>query len=178
MKTQIILKNPSDLIPYVNNARTHSETQINQIAASIKEFGFNNPILTDGDNGIIAGHGRLQAALKLGLKEVPVIELSHLTDIQKKAYILADNRLAELAEWDNELLNIELEELKFSDFDIELTGFENNEIIDDEIIDINENFEINDSINFIIKCENLTQYEKIETIIGKSKKISYEEFIN
>src|SRR5574343_482849 len=134
MKPQIILKKPSELIPYVNNARTHSETQINQIAASIKEFGFNNPILTDGKNGIIAGHGRLQAALKLGLESVPTIELSHLTDIQKKAYILADNRLAELSGWDNELLNIELEELKLADFDIELTGFDDLQIEENPII--------------------------------------------
>lgn len=112
----------ADLIPYVNNARTHGEQQITQIASSIKEFGFNNPILTDGKNGVVAGHGRLAAAIKLGLESVPVVELSHLSDAQKKAYILADNRLAELSGWDEELLKIELEDLKALDFDIDLTG--------------------------------------------------------
>jgi hypothetical protein len=134
-------KKVSELIPYVNNARTHSEQQITQIAASIKEFGFSNPILTDGKNGVIAGHGRLMAAQKLGLDTVPVIELSHLTDAQKKAYILADNRLAELSGWDEELLKIELESLKDMDFDVDLTGFdfelqgdieEQNQTLDDE----------------------------------------------
>jgi len=84
------------LIPYVNNAKVHSDEQVSMIAASIKEFGFNNPILTDGDNGVITGHGRLLAAKKLGIDSVPTIELSHLTDAQKKAYILADNRLGEV----------------------------------------------------------------------------------
>lgn len=92
------------LIPYARNARTHSEAQIAKIAASIAEFGFTNPILVDGDNGIIAGHGRLAAARKLGLREVPVIELAYLTPAQKRAYILADNRLALDAGWDEEML--------------------------------------------------------------------------
>ena len=84
----------SELIPYINNSRTHSDQQVSQIAASIKEFGFNNPILIDGDNGIIAGHGRVLAAQKLELEKVPTIELSHLTETQRKAYIIADNKLA------------------------------------------------------------------------------------
>ncbi len=92
------------LIPYARNARTHSDGQVAQIAASIAEFGFTNPILSDGERGVIAGHGRLMAARKLGLTEVPVIELAHLTPTQKKAYILADNRIAENAGWDEELL--------------------------------------------------------------------------
>ena len=92
------------LIPYARNARTHSDGQVAQIAASIAEFGFTNPILSDGERGVIAGHGRLMAARKLGLTEVPVIELAHLTPTQKKAYILADNRIAENASWDQALL--------------------------------------------------------------------------
>ncbi|MFC4669420.1 ParB/Srx family N-terminal domain-containing protein, partial [Seohaeicola nanhaiensis] len=99
------------LIPYANNARTHSEAQVAQIAGSIREFGFNNPVLVDGENGIIAGHGRVLAARKLGLAEVPVIELAHLSEAQKRAYILADNRLAEAAGWDRDLLALELGDL-------------------------------------------------------------------
>src|SRR5438876_1326535 len=96
------------LIPYARNARTHSEEQVAQIAASIVEFGFNNPILVDTNAGIIAGHGRLLAARKLQLTEVPVIVLDHLTETEKRAYIIADNRLAESAGWDEELLRVEL----------------------------------------------------------------------
>ena len=98
---EIVNKSTEELIPYVNNARTHSDEQINQIAGSIKEFGFNNPILLDGENGVVAGHGRLLAAKKLGLKEVPCIELAHLTEAKKRAYILADNKIALNSGWDN-----------------------------------------------------------------------------
>ncbi len=118
----------ADLIPYVNNARTHSDAQVAQIAASIKEFSFTNPILTDGDNGIIAGHGRLMAAKKLGLKEVPVIELSHLSKAQKKAYILADNKLALNSGWDSSLLSLELSDLKELNFDLSVIGFDDAEL--------------------------------------------------
>ena len=111
------------LIPYINNARTHSDAQVAQIAASIREFGWTNPVLVDGENGIIAGHGRLMAARKLGMDEVPVIELAHMTPAQKRAYILADNKLALNSGWDDELLRIELDELADIGFDIELTGF-------------------------------------------------------
>ena len=90
MKTEKV----SNLIPYVNNARTHSDDQINQIASSIKEFGFINPVITDGENGVIAGHGRILAAKKLGIDSVPVVEISHLSAAQKKAYIIADNKMA------------------------------------------------------------------------------------
>ena len=116
------------LVPYARNARIHSDAQVAQIAASITEFGWTNPILTDGNKGVIAGHGRLMAARKLSLKEVPVIELAHLTPEQKKAYILADNRLAENAGWDDELLKLELAELKAADFDLDLVGFTDKEI--------------------------------------------------
>ena len=121
-------KKVTELIPYVNNARTHSDEQVIQIAASIKEFGFTNPVLIDGENGIIAGHGRLMAAKKLGLEEVPTIELSHLSEAQRKAYILADNKLALNSGWDNDLLAIEFAELKLLDFDLDLTGFSSEEI--------------------------------------------------
>ena len=125
---QITQKKVTELIPYVNNSRTHSDEQVAQIAASIKEFGWTNPILIDGDNGIIAGHGRLLAARKLGHKEVPTIELSELTETQKKAYIIADNRLALNAGWDNEMLTIELNDLLADGFALELLGFDPNEI--------------------------------------------------
>ena len=120
------------LIPYINNARTHSQQQVAQVAASIREFGFTNPVLIDKDNGIIAGHGRVQAAQKLEMTEVPCIRLGHLTEVQKRAYILADNKLALNAGWDEELLAFELGELKDAGFDFELTGFEIGEI--DELL--------------------------------------------
>jgi len=121
---QIQQKPIKDLIPYVNNSRTHSDEQVAQIAASIKEFGWTNPILVDGTNGIIAGHGRLSAARKLGMDNVPVIELAHLSEIQKKALIIADNKLALNAEWDNGLLTLELKTLEESDFNLDLLGFD------------------------------------------------------
>lgn len=119
---------PSDLIPYARNARTHTEEQVAQIAASIREFGFTNPILIDNDNRIIAGHGRVKAALLLGLAEVPCLRLSHLTETQIKAYVIADNRLALNAGWDEELLALEIGELKAAGFDLELTGFTDEEL--------------------------------------------------
>ncbi len=118
----------SVLISYVRNARTHSDEQVAQIAASIREFGFTNPILVDGENGIIAGHGRLSAARKLGLTEVPVIELADLTEAQKRAYVLADNKLALNAGWDADLLRVELADLQGFDFDLGLTGFSDDEL--------------------------------------------------
>jgi hypothetical protein len=116
------------LIPYARNPRTHAEGQIAKIAASIVEYGWTNPILVDGDNGIIAGHGRLAAARKLGLDRVPVIELAHLTVAQKRALVIADNRLALDAGWDEEMLALELAELLDAGCDIALTGFEHFEI--------------------------------------------------
>lgn len=125
---KITQKKVESLIPYINNSRTHSDEQVAQIAASIKEFGWTNPILVDGANGIIAGHGRLLAARKLGYKEVPTIELKDLTETQKKAYIIADNRLALNAGWDNELLTIELNDLLADGFALELLGFDPKEL--------------------------------------------------
>jgi len=120
------------LIPYAKNSRTHSEAQVAQIAASIKEFGFRNPILVDG-TGVIAGHGRLLAARKLNLKQVPTIDCSDLTEPQKKAYIIADNKLAMNAGWDSELLAVEMEELLKGNFNLELLGFTESEL--DELLD-------------------------------------------
>ena len=116
------------LVPYARNSRTHSEAQVAKIAASIREFGFLNPIITDGQNGIVAGHGRVLAAQKLGLATLPVIEAGHLTEAQKRAYIIADNRLALDAGWDNDLLKIELTDLDAEGFDLTLTGFDVDEM--------------------------------------------------
>ena len=112
------------LNPYKNNARTHSEKQVEKIANSIEEFGFINPVLIDSNYGIIAGHGRVKGAERLGMEEVPCLFIEDLTEEQKRAYILADNKLALDAGWDYELLEIELEELNDLDFDITLTGFD------------------------------------------------------
>jgi len=128
MADHIELKSVDELIPYSKNARTHSESQVAQIAASIIEFGFTNPVLIDGEKGIIAGHGRLMAAKKLGLKEVPVVVLDHLSETQKKAYIIADNKLAENAGWDEEILASELADLKDENFNLDLIGFEDQEL--------------------------------------------------
>jgi len=120
----------SELIPYINNSRKHSDDQVTQIAASIKEFGWTNPILVDGDNGIIAGHGRIMAAKKLNMTEVPVIELAHLSKEQRKALIIADNKLALNSDWDTNLLAIELKDLQDLGFDLNLTGFADKELAD------------------------------------------------
>jgi hypothetical protein len=117
-----------DLIPYARNSRTHSDAQVAKIAASIREFGFLNPIIADGENGIIAGHGRVLAAQKMGLSKLPVIEAGHLTEAQKRAYVIADNRLALDAGWDNDLLKIELQDLEADGFDLSLTGFDVDEV--------------------------------------------------
>jgi len=119
-----------DLIPYANNSRTHSDAQVAQIAASIKEFGWTNPILVDGEKGIIAGHGRLLAARKLGMGKVPVIELTHLSQAQKKALVIADNKLALNSDWDEELLKIEFQDLLENGFNINLTGFDETTVED------------------------------------------------
>ena len=137
-----------ELIPYASNSRTHSDEQVAQIAASIKEFGFNNPVLLDKENGIIAGHGRVLAARKLGLKEVPTIELSHLTDTQRKAYVIADNKLALNAGWDMELLSLEMGDLRDEGFDLSLIGFN-----DDELANM-----------FVDKTEGLTDPDEVPDI--------------
>lgn len=149
---ELKMKSVKELKPYAKNSRTHSDEQISQLVESIKEFGFNNPILLDGDNGIIAGHGRLLAAIKAGYKEVPTIELKHLNPTQKKAYIIADNQLALNAGWDFKILEEQLRELIEEDFNYDLLGFSEKElskileplevegnIDDDEVPETNEN---------------------------------------
>ena len=128
--TQYYLADIKDLIPYARNARTHSDEQVAQIAASIKEFGFLSPIIISKDNTILCGHGRFYAAQKLGLEKVPCIKEEYLTETQKRAYILADNKLSLNAGWDNEMLAVELTELQNEDFDLGLTGFDEKELED------------------------------------------------
>ncbi len=128
--TDFQLVSISKLVPYVNNARTHSPEQINKLRASLREFGFINPVIIDREFGIIAGHGRVMAAREEGIAEVPCVFVDHLTEAQKKAYILADNRMAMDAGWDEELLRVEIEALQGADFDVGLTGFDDKEIAD------------------------------------------------
>lgn len=118
----------ADLIPYARNARLHSDAQVAKIAGSLREFGFCNPVLIDSQDGIIAGHGRVLAALKLGMETVPCLRLDHLSDIQRRAYILADNRLALDASWDEDMLDLEIRALKEDGFDLDVTGFDLDEI--------------------------------------------------
>jgi ParB-like chromosome segregation protein Spo0J len=113
-----------ELVPYARNARTHSPVQIASLAGMIREFGFTTPLLITGDNSIIAGHGRVEAARMAGLERVPVIVMDHLSEAQRKALVIADNRAAELAEWDTSLLSLELEDLRLDEFDLDLTGFD------------------------------------------------------
>ena len=144
------------LIPYANNSRTHDDAQVAQLAASIKEFGFRNPILVDGV-GIIAGHGRLLAARKLGLEKVPTLDCSDMTEIQKKAYIIADNKLALNSGWDAELLKLEVLNLEENNFNLELLGFDPSELnfstVDYSILDDNNvDQQLNDMANGVRKA--------------------------
>lgn len=125
-KLSITYRQVADLIPYARNSRTHSDEQVAQLAASIREFGWTNPVLVDGENGLIAGHGRVLAARKLGLTEVPVIELGHMTEAQRRAYVIADNQLAANAGWDLDLLKVEVADLSEMGFDLGLIGFDDN----------------------------------------------------
>lgn len=172
MKLKIEYKKIDDLIPYINNSRTHSADQVQQIASSIKEFGWTNPLLLDGDNGIIAGHGRLQAARLLGEKEVPTIQLDGLTEMQKKAYIIADNKLALNAGWDNELLGIEIMDLKEFGFDIDLLGFNEEELKEFEF---ENNAEIKDENSVINESKNLLM---IECVDERELELIFEEMQN
>lgn len=147
---QYYLADINDLIPYIRNARTHSESQIAQIAASIKEFGFLSPILIAEDNTILAGHGRLAAARKLGLTKVPCVKESHLTETQRRAYIIADNKLSLNAGWDEDILAIELSELQGADFDLDLLGFDESELAsifeDDKEVE-DDDFDVEEELN-------------------------------
>lgn len=132
-KLKITYKPTEDLIPYARNSRTHSAAQIAQIAASIREFGFRNPILIDGENGIIAGHGRVLAALKLGIDQIPTLDGSDMTEVQKRMYVIADNKIALNADWDEEILALELDELESLGADLDILGFDDEEL--DGIVD-------------------------------------------
>ena len=128
--TRMELVSIDKLIPYVNNARTHSTAQVNKLRASLREFGFINPVIIDRDYGIMAGHGRVLAAREEGINEIPCVYADFLTEAQKKAYILADNRMALDADWDEQLLRVELESLNEEAFDLTLTGFSDEELAD------------------------------------------------
>jgi len=176
-----------DLIPYVNNSRTHSDDQVMQVASSIKEFGFTNPILIDGDGGIIAGHGRLMAAKKLGLAMVPCIRLSHLTEAQRKAYVIADNQLALNSGWDIDILRVEMERLKELDFNIDLLGFDD-DFLDSLIVEeLGEGLTDEDAVpeapetpttvegdvwvlgNHRLMCGDSTSIDTVDTLMGGHK---------
>ena len=162
---QIEYKKADSLIPYANNSRTHSDAQVAQVAASIREFGFTNPILIDERNGIIAGHGRLMAANKLGLDEVPTIMLNGLSDAQRKAYVIADNKLALNSSWDMDLLKLELESLSELNLDLSLLGFDEIELAD-MFDDPNADVELKEEsyselFNVIIECSDESDQEKV-----------------
>jgi ParB-like chromosome segregation protein Spo0J len=153
----------SKLIPYANNSRTHDDAQIAQLAASIKEFGFRNPILVDGV-GIIAGHGRLMAARKLGLEKVPTIDCSDMTETQKKAYIIADNKLALNSGWDSELLKLEITDLQNTDFDLIKLGFSEMELANlfDELKDVQiDDLDYQAAFSIVVDCKDEQEQEKI-----------------
>ena len=157
----------SKLVPYANNSRTHNEKQIKKLQSSLREFGFVNPILIDRDFNIIAGHGRVFAAKEDGIKTVPCVFVDHLTEAQKKAYIIADNRLAEDAGWDKDLLSIELENLKELDFDVDLLGFDAAELntLLNSAEDVKEdNFDVEEEL----KNPNITEQGDV-WILGRHK---------
>lgn len=160
-KYQLVSVN--DLIPYARNAKKHSEKQVLNIASSIKEFGFINPVIIDKDNGIIAGHGRVLGAQKLGMEMVPCIRVEHLTETQKRAYILADNRLAEQSEWDKELLQVELDSLKEADFDFDFMEFEGFKETDDFVPSLSDDTESDSdkAIKLIITFEDELQQQEL-----------------
>lgn len=177
------------LIPYVNNARTHSKEQINKLRASIREFGFINPVIIDRDYNVIAGHGRILASQEEGIDKVPCVFVDYLTDAQKKAYIIADNRMALDADWDEELLKIEIESLKDEDFDLSFTGFDESELLDlfgddskSKVED--DNFDLSSALekaSFVEKgdvwivgkhrlmCGDATSKEDVQTLMGDTK---------
>ena len=175
------------LVPYARNSRTHSDAQVAQIAASIREFGFLNPVIVDGENGIIAGHGRVMAAQILGMATVPVVEAKHLTETQKRAYIIADNKLALNAGWDDEMLRVEFAELGEADFDLELTGFSLDEIEALQIEEVEEGLTDEDAVpeapeqpvtvegdvwilgNHRLMCGDSTSIDAVETLLEGRK---------
>ena len=171
---KIVYRDPKELVPYVTNARTHSDEQVRQIAASIKEFGFNDPVELDGDKGIISGHGRVQAALLLGLDRIPTVDLYGLTEPQKKAYIIAANKIGLNSDWDEERLRLEIEDLKLTDTDLTLTGFNEAELAELESTgaegaeagDLDFVDQFNQGYNITICCENLEEAKKLDKLLG------------
>jgi DNA modification methylase len=188
ISSKIELIKAEELIPYARNSRTHNDDQVIQIASSIREFGFTNPILISESNDIIAGHGRLLAAQKLGIDKVPCIRLSHLTESQRKAYVIADNKLALNAGWDEELLALELAELKDGGYDLGLTGFSQSEIdvlleddsMDDEgLTEDDETPDVGDDNtsklgdvwllgDHRVMCGDSTSIDDVQTLVGES----------
>ena len=172
-KLQVVYKEVDDLIPYARNSKIHDETNVNLIAGSIKSFGFNNPVLLDGENGIIAGHGRVLAAKKLGLKQIPTIELQGLSETEKRAYIIADNRLTEKSEWDKDMLGLELADLKALNIDLDSIGFNESEV--EELLGAEAEFpEIDDrdaplTKTFTVNYDNAEDYEEVISKIEQFK---------
>lgn len=187
--TEMQLVQTAKLVPYVNNARTHSPEQIMKLRSSLREFGFINPVIIDRDYNVIAGHGRIMAAKEEGIDEVPCVFVDYLTEAQKKAYIIADNRMAMDAGWDEELLRIEIEALQAEDFNIALTGFEEQELADlfasDDKSDVeDDNFDLNEALEkaaFVqrgdvwqvgrhrLMCGDATSAEDVETLMDGKK---------
>lgn len=185
--TKLEMVKVSELIPYVNNARTHSQEQVNKLRSSLREFGFVNPVIIDADKNVIAGHGRLMAAKEEGITEVPCVLVDYLTEAQKKAYILADNRYAQDAGWDEELLRLEIEALEGMDFDVSLTGFNEDEITDlfaDTSDTQDDDFDLSDALEkaaFVEKgdvwqvgrhrlmCGDATSEEDVATLMDGKK---------
>ena len=160
------------LIPYAKNSRTHSEAQVAQIAASIKEWGFTTAVLVDESGSVIAGHGRLMAARKLGMESLPVMVATGWTDAQKRAYVIADNKLALNAGWDEEMLALELELLQNEDYDLGIIGFGGDEIsaLNYEAVEVEEVEKFNDQFNVQIKCDDLIELAEIQDLLGISGK--------
>lgn len=176
-----VIRLVADLTPYDRNSRTHSAEQVTQVASSIREWGFTNPVLIDEAGGIVAGHGRVLAAQQLGMDEVPCIVLAGLTEAQRRAYVIADNKLALNAGWDVETLRMELDDLAALDFDISLTGFTLDEIADELGVDpigIQLASEVSDEMGFTIRCANPADYAQLCTLLGRSKRINFEDFIH
>jgi len=161
-----------NLIPYARNSPTHSDAQVAQIAASIKEFGFTNPVLIDEADGIIAGHGRVLAARKLGMAEVSCLRLGYLSEIQKRAYVIADNKLGLNSGWDDELLKLELHALDESDYQLDMTGFSADEltkIMFGELIESEEPEEqtVNSAFEVSVSCDSEAEQERVYEMLTK-----------
>jgi ParB-like chromosome segregation protein Spo0J len=165
---KISYKSTSSLIPYANNSRTHTDEQIDQVVKSIAEFGFTNPILIDEHGGIIAGHCRVLASMRSGLESVPTITLAGLTEQQKKAYVIADNKLALNAEWNNELLRLEIEQIASLDYDIDLLGFSSDELsklfIELDDVSIDDDAASEDLSEIVIKFDSIDAVEVINAV--------------